>query len=330
MAVGEFELIQHYFVRPELSADQGKGQGKYTNDLLGIGDDCALLTIPPDMQLAQSLDTLVEGVHFPRECDPYALGYRALAVNLSDLAAMGAEPHSFTMGLTLPDPSEVWLQGFSDGLSKLAMKAGIALIGGDTTRGPLTLSLQVQGLVPRGKALLRSGARSGDLVCVTGTLGDAAGALPFVLAGESARQQEDDSLRYLLTRYWFPCPRLTVGQWLRENGASAALDISDGLLGDLGHILKASGVGAEIDPALVPRSATLNRQYDREKALQLALTGGDDYELCFTVPRPVAESLPSVLEDGCRITCIGQITDEPGVIRDPLGGVLKARAYTHF
>ncbi|MGB1271447.1 MAG: thiamine-phosphate kinase, partial [Endozoicomonas sp.] len=293
MAVGEFELIQHYFSRPELSA-RVKEQGKYTDGLLGIGDDCALLTVPQGMQLAQSLDTLVEGVHFPRECDPYALGYRALAVNLSDLAAMGAEPHSFTMGLTLPDNSDAWLQGFSDGLSKLAMKAGIVLIGGDTTRGPLTLSLQVQGLVPTGKALLRSGAQPGDLICVTGTLGDAAGALPFVLAGESVRQQEDDSLRYLLFRYWLPCPRLSAGQWLRENGASAALDISDGLLGDLGHLLKASGVGAEIDPALVPRSATLNRQYDREKALQLALTGGDDYELCFTVPEEQRGSLESV------------------------------------
>lgn len=327
MAIGEFELIRKYFAQPELSGVQGK----YSDGIqVGIGDDCALLNIPQGMMLAQSLDTLVESVHFPAGSDPQHLGYRALAVNLSDLAAMGAEPHSFTLGLTLPEVDESWVQGFCAGMARLVKQTGVALIGGDTTRGPLTLSLQVQGLVPREQALLRSGAKPGDLICVTGTLGDAAGALPYVLSGEQLNSCDDDSIRYLLTRYWYPTPRLYAGQWLSKKGASAALDISDGLLGDLGHILRSSGVGAMIDSAIIPRSATLNRQFGKEKALSLAMTGSDDYELCFTIPASLAATMPSILPDGCRITCIGQITDETGVIRDANGAELSARAYTHF
>ena len=326
MAIGEFELIRKYFARPELSGEQGK----YADGLVGIGDDCALLTIPQGMQLAQSLDTLVETVHFPADCDPFQLGYRALAVNLSDLAAMGAEPHSFTLGLTLPSVNEVWLKRFSDGLSRLAQQSGIALVGGDTTRGPTALSLQVQGLVPKGQALRRNGANPGDLICVTGSLGDAAGALPYVLSGKKLGACEDDSIRYLLTRFWFPTPRLYAGQWLRKKGASAAIDISDGLLGDLGHILEASNVGAQIDPEIVPRSATLSRQHEKDQAINLALNGGDDYELCFTIPASIASTLPAILPDSCRVTCIGQVNDEAGVIRDAAGELMKAEAYTHF
>lgn len=326
MAIGEFELIRKYFARPELSGEQGK----YADGLVGIGDDCALITPPQGMQLAQSLDTLVETVHFPANSDPFQLGYRALAVNLSDLAAMGAEPHSFTLGLTLPEVDEAWLERFSNGMSRLAQQSGIALIGGDTTRGPMTVSLQVQGLVPKGQALMRSGAKPGDLICVTGSLGDAAGALNYVLSGEKLGVCDDDSIRYLLTRYWFPTPRLYAGQWLRKKGATAAIDISDGLLGDLGHILTASHVGALIDPETVPRSATLNRQYEKDRAIRFSLTGGDDYELCFTIPSSVAASLPAILPDGCRITCIGQVNDEAGVIRDTSGQSIKAEAYTHF
>lgn len=327
MAIGEFELIRKYFARPELSGVQGK----YADGIqTGIGDDCALLNIPKGMLLAQSMDTLVESVHFPAGSNPKHLGYRALAVNLSDLAAMGAEPHSFTLGLTLPEVEEDWLEKFSEGMARLAQQSGIALVGGDTTRGPLTLTLQVQGLVPKEQALLRSGAKPGDLICVTGTPGDAAGALTYVLAGEQPDTCEDDSVRYLLTRYWYPAPRLYAGQWLGKKGATAALDISDGLLGDLGHILKASGVGAVIDPEIVPRSATLNRQFGKEKAIDLALTGGDDYELCFTIPQDVAATMPSILPDGTRITCIGQVTEENGVIRSAAGKILTAKAYTHF
>ena len=327
MAIGEFELIRKYFARPELSGVQGKhSDGIQT----GIGDDCALLNIPNGMLLAQSMDTLVESVHFPVGSQPKHLGYRALAVNLSDLAAMGAEPHSFTLGLTLPEVKEDWLKGFSEGMARLAQQSGIALVGGDTTRGPLTLTLQVQGLIRKEQTLLRSGAKPGDLICVTGTLGDAAGALTYVLAGEQPDTCDDDSIRYLLTRYWYPAPRLYAGQWLGKKGATAALDISDGLLGDLGHILKASGVGAVIDPEIIPRSATLNRQFGKDKALNLALTGGDDYELCFTIPQDVAATMPSILPDGTRITCIGQVTEEAGVIRNAAGETMTAQSYTHF
>lgn len=324
--MGEFELIKRYFDRPEIA----RIQGQYTSSLIGIGDDCALFDIPADMQLAQSLDTLVEGVHFPGECDPFALGYRALAVNLSDLAAVGAEPHSFTLALTLPRVSELWLKEFSEGLGLLARQFSIPLIGGDTTKGPLTLSLQVQGLVPKGEALLRSGAKPGDLICITGTLGDAAGALPYVLHGNTPEACGDISLKYLLNRFWYPSPRLFAGQWLRQAGATSALDISDGLLGDLRHILEASNVGAEIAPELVPMSQALSHFHGPDKARSLALTGGDDYELCFTIPRSLAATLPARLADGCCITCIGQITDEPGIVRDSQGILLIEKAYTHF
>lgn len=327
MAIGEFELIRKYFACPELSGVQGK----YADGIkVGIGDDCALLDIPQGVMLAQSLDTLVESVHFPQNSDPQHLGYRALAVNLSDLAAMGAEPHSFILGLTLPEVDENWVSGFCAGMARIARQAGISLIGGDTTKGPLTLSMQVQGLISREQALLRSGAKPGDLICVTGTLGDAAGALTYVLSGQQLDSCDDDSIRYLLTRYWYPTPRLYAGQWLSKKGATAALDISDGLLGDLGHILKASNVGAMIDPGVIPRSATLNRQYGKDKAMSLAMTGGDDYELCFTIPADLAATMPSILPDGCRITCIGQVTKEAGVIRDADGEQLTAQAYTHF
>ena len=325
-ALGEFELIKRYFARPEIA----QIQGKYTGDLLGIGDDCALIDIPVGMQLAQSLDTLVEGVHFPADCDPFALGYRALAVSLSDLAAMGAEPHSFTLGLTLPSVSQLWLKEFSEGLAHLAQKFQLPLIGGDTTKGPLTLSLQVQGLVPKGQALLRSGAREGDLICVTGTLGDAAGALRAVLAGDTPGMCGDAHLEYLLNRYWYPTPRLSAGQWLRQAGATSAIDVSDGLLGDLRHILEASGMGAVIAPELLPTSYALDQTYGRDAALSMALTGGDDYELCFTIAREQAKTLPVRIPDDCPITCIGQVTGEAGIIRDSQGIPLIEKAYTHF
>ena len=326
MAVGEFELIQKYFARPELT----EPDGKTSSTLFGIGDDCALIEIPPGMQLAQSMDTLVEGVHFPKDAPPFALGYRALAVNLSDLAAMGAEPHSFTLGLTLPGVAPQWLSAFSDGLACLARQFSMPLIGGDTTRGPLTITIQIQGLVPSGKAMLRHQARPGDLICVTGTLGDAAGALPAVLKGEDPESADDIHLRQLLNRYWYPSPRILEGQWLRRKGATAALDISDGILGDLRHILKASDVGAEIDPGLVPISLSLKHTLNPSSALKTALTGGDDYELCFIVPRDIAATLPPRINDECKITCIGQITSESGALRDSRGSLITAKAYTHF
>ncbi len=318
--MGEFDLIDTYFKRPELAPIQ--------ESITGIGDDCALLTVPEGMQLAQSLDTLVEGVHFPHHCDPKLLGYRALAVTLSDLAAMGAEPHSFSLGLTLPAIDNVWLQGFSDGLSELAQIVSIPLIGGDTTKGPLTISIHVQGLVPAGKALKRCGAQAGDKIYVSGHLGDAAGALDFVLKGDHPDTVKSDNVRPLLHKYYRPLPRLILGQWLRDNGATAALDISDGLLGDLSHILKASGVGARLNRQEVPCSSALIAVHGQEKATQLAMHGGDDYEICFTWPDQPLLNLPS--EVGCPVTCIGNITRIPGIWDARSDQAISTTSYTHF
>lgn len=260
--MGEFELIATLFQpladttrRPEL--------------LLGLGDDCAIQRLPPGQDLVFSVDTLVEGVHFPAEYDPEHLGWRALAVATSDLAAMGAAPVCFTLALTLPDADPDWLERFVAGLRKAALSFGLALAGGDTTRGPLVLSLQVHGQAPAGQALRRHGARPGDLVCVSGPLGGAAAALDCLATPDAPGAAR------LLACYHWPQPRLTLGQWLRGR-ASSCIDISDGLRADLGHILAASGVGARLrmaDIPLVP-GATLRH----------ALEGGDDYELCFTLP----------------------------------------------
>ncbi|MGI9282888.1 MAG: thiamine-phosphate kinase [Endozoicomonas sp.] len=322
MALGEFDLIRNFFDRPGLRS--------HLNDVVGIGDDCALLSLQPNQQLAQSLDTLVEGVHFPQKCDPCLLGYRALAVNLSDLAAMGAKPHSFTLGLTLPDSNDIWLQSFSDGLAELASVHQVGLIGGDTTRGPLTISIQVQGTLPKGQALRRNGARVGDLIYVSGYLGDSAGALPDVLRGEGPKNARTNEQSYLLERYYRPTPRIALGQWLLENGATAALDISDGLLGDLGHILKASQVGAELKLSSVPVSKELEGLLGSEKARELALTGGDDYELCFTWPDQKKLQLPDSLLADNHVTCVGRITSSSGLVDAETGQPLSPQAYQHF
>ncbi|WP_422136841.1 MULTISPECIES: thiamine-phosphate kinase [unclassified Endozoicomonas] len=322
MALGEFDLIRSFFDRPGLRS--------HLSDVVGIGDDCALLSLQPGQQLAQSLDTLVEGIHFPKNCDPYLLGCRALAVNLSDLAAMGAKPHSFTLGLTMPESNDVWLQSFSDGLAELASTYQIGLIGGDTTLGPLTLSIQVQGTLPVAQALRRNGAKVGDLIYVSGCLGDAVGALPDVLRGESPDSVRTLEQRHLLKRYYRPTPRIALGQWLLENGATAALDISDGLLGDLGHILKASRVGAQISTSSVPVSKELESLQGLEKARELALAGGDDYELCFTWPDRKKLQLPDSLLAENPVTCIGRITSATGLVDAETAEPLSPRAYQHF
>jgi thiamine-monophosphate kinase len=280
---------------------------------LGIGDDAAVLAVPAGQELAVAIDTLVEGVHFPRGTAAADIGWKALAVNLSDLAAMGASPAWALLALTLPDADAAFVESFSEGFAKLAQPHRLALVGGDTTRGPLSISVAVHGFVPPGKALLRSGARVGDAVLVTGTLGDAA-------AGLHALQQplRDDDPRaglreFLIERLNRPTPRLAAGAALRGQ-ASACIDISDGLLADLGHVCVASGVGAEIDVALLPRSPALMALYDEAGAAQFALSGGDDYELCFTVP---AQRLADVQADlsrlGCGATRIGRIVEGAGV-----------------
>jgi len=280
---------------------------------IGIGDDAAVLMPPPGKELVVAIDTLVEGVHFPPGTAAADIGWKALAVNLSDLAAMGASPAWALLSLTLPGADAAFVEGFAEGFAKLAQPHRLALVGGDTTRGPLTISVAVHGFVPPGQALTRAGARVGDVVLVTGTLGDAA-------AGLHALQhppRDDDGrtgLRgFLIERLNRPTPRLAVGTALRGQ-ATACVDVSDGLLADLGHICTASGVGAEIETALLPRSSALLELYDDTTALHFALSGGDDYELCFTVPAArVAELQAGLARLGCGATKIGRIVEGDGV-----------------
>jgi len=291
---------------------------------LGIGDDCALLDLPPGEQLAVSTDTLVAGVHFPTVCDPCLLGQRSLAVAASDLAAMGAHAIGFTLALTLPDVGPDWLAAFADGLSRMAERCRMSLIGGDTTRGPLSITVTVFGRVPAGQALRRSGARPGDLLCVGGVLGKAAGALPLVLGEREAPAEQAEPL---LAHYWSPLPQLDLGLRLRGL-ATSALDISDGLLADCGHIAKASRVALEVNQAQVPVSPALEAFLGREAAVRAALTGGDDYVLVFTLPPEALSALA-----GAGVHVIGRVCEGQGVIlRDPQGQDITPvqRGYQHF
>jgi len=294
MALGEFELIRHYF------SETGGTRGDV---ILGVGDDCALVRIPEGMQLALTIDTLVAGVHFFPDVDPEALGHKALAVNLSDLAAMGATPAWVTLALTLPDADADWLAAFSGGFAKLAERFGIQLIGGDTTKGPLTITVQAHGWLPVGQALRRSGAQIGDLIYVTGTLGDAGLALRHRLA-EGSWQFVAPALRKRLER---PEPRIEAGLLLREI-ASAAIDISDGLVADLGHVLQASSCGAQIRLDQIPLSGPVASAVASGAGWQLPLSSGDDYELCFTLPPDHQQEIPRLSDRlELTITQIGRI-----------------------
>jgi len=317
--MGEFELIRNYFAAAPC-AQPGEGVA------LGIGDDCALLSVPPGEQLAISTDTLVAGVHFPDACDPFLLGQRALGVSASDLAAMGASPLAFTLALTLPEVSAAWLEAFARGLNQMAQGCSMRLIGGDTTRGPLSLTLTVFGSVPAGQALTRGGARPGDLLCVGGPLGDAAGALPLVLNQRTAQASTTEAL---LARYWSPQPQLELGMALRGN-ASAALDISDGLLADCGHIALASGVRLLVERDKVPMSDALLAFFGPDEALNSALSGGDDYRLAFTLP---ASCLPDLIAAGWPVHVIGRVVEGQGVtLIDEHGQDVTplTRGYQHF
>lgn len=316
--MGEFELIRRYFAAaPCAQAAEGVA--------LGIGDDCALLQPGSGQQLAVSTDTLVAGVHFPDPCDPFLLGQRALAVAASDLAAMGAAPLGFTLALTLPQAEPAWLEAFAHGLSRMAEACRLALVGGDTTRGPLSLTLTVFGQVPTGQALTRSGARPGDLLCVGGSLGDGAGALPLVLSEQRA---EGEAADYLLQRYWAPQPQLALGQWLRGK-ATAALDVSDGLLADCGHIAAASAVALRIEQASLPLSPALLAVVGAQAA-DCALSGGDDYVLAFTLP---PELLPALRAQWPNAVVIGQVQAGQGVqLLDGQGRRIEPprAGYQHF
>ncbi|WP_158882969.1 thiamine-phosphate kinase [Rhodanobacter sp. L36] len=280
---------------------------------LGIGDDAAILAVPVGQELVAAIDTLVDGVHFPHGTAAADIGWKSLAVNLSDLAAMGASPAWALLALTLPDADADFVDGFAAGFARLAQSHRLALVGGDTTRGPLSISVAVHGFVPPGKALTRDRAQVGDAILVTGTLGDAAAGL-HALQRPLAVDDSRAALReFLIERLNLPTPRLAAGAALRGQ-ASACIDISDGLVADLGHICNASGVGAEIDAALLPRSSALMSLYDDASALRFALAGGDDYELCFTVPGKKLSDVQSDLSRiGCGVTRIGRIVEGSGV-----------------
>jgi thiamine-monophosphate kinase len=315
--VSEFDLIRDYF----------SALGTPRKDVvLGVGDDCALLRVPEDAELAVSIDALVAGVHFLPDADPDSVGHKALAVGLSDLAAMGAEPAWATLALSIPQAEREWLEAFRAGFGRLAEQYGVQLVGGDTTRGPLTVSVQVHGLVPRGMAVRRAGAWPGDLVWVTGTLGDAGLALRRLLAGEPVTG-------FLRDRLDRPTPRVEAGSGLRGI-ASAMIDLSDGLLADLGHILAASGVGAEIALTDLPLSPETTVAIAQEADWGLPLASGDDYELCFSAPPDRSGAVAAIADRlGLRFTPIGVINNGLG-LRCVLANGVEWRCdrsgYDHF
>ena len=321
--MGEFELIRKFFQRPVHRSP------------LGVGDDCALLAPAPGMQLAVSTDMLVEGRHFFADVNPQLLGHKALAVNLSDLAASGAKPLAFTLALSLPRADAAWCQAFADGLFALADQHQCELVGGDTTQGPLTICITVFGEAPAGQALLRSGAQVHDDIWVSGSLGDARIALDALLRQHALPPAVLAQARQRLEQ---PTPRVALGLALRGI-ATSCLDISDGLLGDLNHILEASRVGARID-ANITRGLLRARRHPMMAALAMSridactLAGGDDYELCFTAP-PDAQSAvrEAAAQAGVPVTCIGRIEAERGVrVMAPGGQQLPLRfaGFEHF
>lgn len=321
MPLSEFDLINRYFAhhgvtRPDV--------------VLGISDDGAVLRVPPGSDLVVAMDTMVSDVHFFPDADPASIGHKALAVNLSDMAAMGAEPAWATLALTLPQSDEAWLAAFSAGLFALAGRCGVQLVGGDTCRGPLTLTVQMHGFVPEGMALRRAGARPGDVIYVTGTLGDA--ALALRMRSGNTEELAHTHAAFLAERLERPTPRIQAGMALRGI-ASAAIDISDGLTADLGHILKASGVGATLEVEHVPVSTAFTAMAKHKERWNLPLSGGDDYELCFTVPpekQAEAEQLLARFPGGC--TRIGVI-ESPHGLRCLLNGEVfepTASGYQHF
>lgn len=318
----------------EMGAEYQGADCKITGNgvVLGIGDDCAILQ-PGSDELVVSTDTLVAGVHFPEQSAAAEIAQKALRVNLSDIAAMGGRPKWFLLALTLPEADESWLADFARGLHQVADAFQCALVGGDTSRGPLlTITITVLGSASPGRALRRSGARPGDRIYVTGSLGDAAAGLA-IAQGTIDTATNDTDHKYLTERFWRPAPRIAEGQLLQAY-ASAAIDISDGLLADLGHIVTASGVGAAIDVVTLPLSRSLNAVASPEQALRWALTGGDDYELCFTVPpERCADFEAAIAAATMDATAIGVIVPGSAVVcHDAEGHVLDVATagYRHF
>ncbi|NRP39499.1 Thiamine-monophosphate kinase [Marinobacterium sp. xm-a-121] len=315
---GEFDLIRRYF--DSISGDHPSVQ-------LGIGDDCALLMPSPHTELAISVDTLVEGVHFLPDIDPEDLAWRLVACSVSDLAAMGASPKWLTLACTLNAPSQEWLAAFSKGLAEACHHYSLILIGGDTTSGQQQVfTAQVHGEVPLGMALKRGGAKVGDAIVVSGTLGDSRAGLALLTA------ECDGESEYLLERYYRPTARLALGEALRGI-ANAAVDVSDGLLADLGHILTASGVGAEIHTESLPLSADI-KDLAPDLAERWALSGGEDFELCFTLPQDRVPELQQISERlALPLTLVGKITQQTGITLLKSGEPLPLPAslgFNHF
>jgi len=314
MPLGEFELIDRFF---------REAGGRRGDVVLGVGDDGAILRPPEGVDLIAVSDTLVEGVHFPAGAPARSVGHRALAVNLSDIAAMGAAPAWSLLALTLPRADEIWLKEFTEGFSLLALEYEVSLVGGDTSRGPLMVGVQVFGFVPRGLALRRAGGQPGDLICVSGTPGDAAAGLALLTpdamvgAGHKFRRDQGDVVARdaLRARFEYPTPRLVLSSQLLDL-ATACIDVSDGLAGDIGKLAAASGCAAILDLERVPRStalAALVRQgvFEERDALRFMLTGGDDCELAFTVP-PESRHALSALEARGEVSVIGALVEKEG------------------
>jgi thiamine-monophosphate kinase len=321
---GEFELISRYFARASGRAATSTGVE------LGIGDDAAVLRLPEGEDLVAAVDTLVEGRHFPLQSQPRSIGHRALAVNLSDMAAMGAQPRWALLALTIPTADEDWLEGFAGGLLALADRYEVVLVGGDTTAGPLTVSVQILGSVPRGVALRRNGAQDGDLLVVTGFLGDAAAGLELLQRQLVAPLPEFG--RELVRRFEFPTPHVKLGIAARGI-ASAAMDLSDGLAGDLPKLAEASGLSAHVDVGRLPQSAALRATVPAARARDFGLSGGDDYELLLTVSGQRYQELANCARHlGVTLTQIGEMRRGSGVNWSLDGREIEvtARGYDHF
>ncbi|WP_281556626.1 thiamine-phosphate kinase [Thalassomonas sp. RHCl1] len=316
----EFELIKHFFAEQIV---------KRKDVLLGIGDDCALIQPGERQHIAVTTDTLVAGVHFPLETEPRAIGHKAIAVNLSDLAAMGAEPAWVSLALTLPEADEAWLKEFCAGVFELCEYYNVQLIGGDTTQGPLSITVTAQGITPADKYLLRSGAKSGDWLYVTGELGDAALALKHL---QGKVKIEEVFTEQVMTKLNYPKPRVLAGQALKEY-ASSAIDLSDGLISDLQHICQASKVGANLVLDALPLSKVMTDTLKQQQAIELALSGGDDYELLFTVAEDNKVGMEtSLAHAGINITCIGQINGSEKITTtlDNKPVSISSRGFEHF
>lgn len=317
----EFEIIRSYF--QDLTPSDAR-------IALGIGDDCCLLNPEPGLQLAMSTDTLVAGRHFLASQDAADIAYKSLAVSLSDLAAMGARPRWFSLALTLPEIDGLWLEKFARGLAECAQRFAISLVGGDTTRGPLAVTINIIGSVMPGQAIRRDGAKPGDLICVTGTLGDAALALLLISEKAGREPVESAQLDFLENRLHRPTPRLEEGLALAAF-SSAGIDLSDGLAGDLGHVLHQSGCGALLYDDRFPQSAAFAALAREDLRTALQTRGGDDYELCICLPKAHFESALALCPSGLSV--VGKIEAEAGIRLQTAAGdkiALPAHGYRHF